>query len=298
MTKYYISIMMAVLLTACGHRASKWTVSNGDSIQVDTLTIDSISKVKEDSIAQVHIRVDWPTSGEKALLTAIRKYISEELAYSPMMEEKPVAKYVDDGHVAADSALARHYQVLAAMWKDIADMNFPYDMTYTYSVSIIKQEETDRYITYLTNSEGYTGGAHGFATSTGQTFRRSDGKRIGYHMDYDAVKEKYVVSEQNMFKDMASPALHALIKEGVREYFKMGMEADINDIQLKDMLQTVDDVDNIPLPVNPPTFTSKGLSFVYQQYEIAAYAAGMINFNVAYDKVKPYLTKDAAMMVP
>ncbi len=291
--------MVAVLLSACGHRASKGTEASADSISVDTLAIDSISVDREDSIANVQVRIDWPIGGEKSLVTAIRRYIAEALADSPMMEEKAVVKYSDDGHAAADAALATQYGVLEAMWKDIAAMNLPYDMTYMYSISVKKQEENDRYITYLTNSEGYTGGAHGFATSTAQTFRKSDGKRIGYQMEYDGQKEQYIVKEQTMFKDMDDPALHALIKEGVREYFKMGMESEqIDDAQLKDMLLSVDDVNRIPMPVHAPTFTATGLSFVYQQYEIAPYASGMINFTIAYDKVKPHLTKEAADLLP
>ena len=64
------------------------------------------------------------------------------------------------------------------------------------------------------------------------------------------------------------------------------------------MLIGVDDVNNIPLPSAPPTFTRQGLSFVYQQYEIAPYAAGMINFNIPYKKILPFLTDDAAQLIP
>ena len=43
-------------------------------------------------------------------------------------------------------------------------------------------------------------------------------------------------------------------------------------------------------------YTKQGLTFVYQQYEIAPYAAGLINFDIPYDKVLPLLTKDAASL--
>ena len=69
------------------------------------------------------------------------------------------------------------------------------------------------------------------------------------------------------------------------------------DDALKDMLISVDDVNRIPLPSAAPSFTKKGLAFIYQQYEIAPYAAGMINFDLPYDKVRPYLTKEAAELI-
>ena len=46
-----------------------------------------------------------------------------------------------------------------------------------------------------------------------------------------------------------------------------------------------------------PTFTKKGLAFVYQQYETAPYAAGMVCFDIPYQQVLPLLTPDAAELV-
>ena len=53
----------------------------------------------------------------------------------------------------------------------------------------------------------------------------------------------------------------------------------------------------LPLPATDPWLTKKGVSFIYQQYEIAPYAAGMPSFVLAYDDIRPYLTEDAAKML-
>ena len=88
-----------------------------------------------------------------------------------------------------------------------------------------------------------------------------------------------------------------LIKEGVRSYFAE-FETDVKtDEALKDMLIGVEDINRIPLPSAAPYFTKEGLSFVYQQYEIAPYAAGMVSFNIPYAKIRPFLTKDASALV-
>ena len=89
-----------------------------------------------------------------------------------------------------------------------------------------------------------------------------------------------------------------MIKEGVRSYFKEFDEPVATDEQLKDMLISVDDINRIPLPSAPPTFSKKGLAFLYQQYEIAPYAAGMVNFDIPYDKIRPFLTPEAAALIP
>ena len=76
------------------------------------------------------------------------------------------------------------------------------------------------------------------------------------------------------------------------------VEQDVNsDENLKEMLIGVDDVNRIPLPAAAPYFTKEGLCFCYQQYEIAPYAAGMINFTIPYGKIRSFLTSEAQELI-
>ena len=79
----------------------------------------------------------------------------------------------------------------------------------------------------------------------------------------------------------------------MRSYFLEFEEGVKNDENLKDLLIDVEDVNKIPLPSSAPYFTKDGLCFIYQQYEIAPYASGMINFTIPYDKIRQLLTEDA-----
>lgn len=298
---------MAALLTACGHRASNAQSGDKDSATVDSmpipnvpieLTLDTIQYEKEDSIATVKISIIWPKNGPEALVASIRQYICEELASEPVMgEEKPKVKLYDDGQEAVQALVDTAYNELTASWKEAKNDGIPNDMTYSCYVKISKLEETDLYITYLSNHEGFQGGAHGYATASYQTFRKRDGLRIGYQTKFNRETEQFEKQNQNLFKDPQSPELAQLIKEGVRSYFKDGEQDVATDEALKDMLIGVDDVNAIPLPSNAPSFTKQGLTFVYQQYEIAPYAAGIINFDLPLDKVRPYLTKEAAELI-
>lgn len=44
--------------------------------------------------------------------------------------------------------------------------------------------------------------------------------------------------------------------------------------------------------------TEEGFAFIYQQYEIAAYAMGMPTDIISYQQVKPYLTEWAKELLP
>lgn len=308
MKKIFFPIMMAALLmTACGHRATSADSSNADSASVDStasadilnamLQTDSVGMVREDSMAIASVIIDWPVKGSEALVKNIRQYICEEIASDPYDEGKPDVILFDDGKKAVQTIVNKHYSALLEAWKRDHEGGFNEGMSYSAYKHVFKLEATDRYVTYMSNAEGFMGGAHGYATSTGQTFRMSDGKLIGYQTEYNQKTESFEIKDQTLFSDAQAPKLFALIKEGVRSYFSEAEQEASSDEDLKDMLIGVDDVNRIPLPTAAPYFTKEGLCFVYQQYEIAPYAAGMINFTIPYDKIRPFLTPEAQELI-
>lgn len=297
--------MMAVLLTACGHRASQQGEATAEDsaavVRADEFVTNSIGQEKEDSLISVSINVEWPVKGNDSLVASIRRYICEEMAVDLTQEGEPEVKYFDDGKKAVSSTFKVKYQELKNMMADIAKNNdnpIPVDMTYSFALKVKLIEDSKNYITYLSNSEGYLGGAHGYATSTGTTFRKSDGKRIGYITKYNKAKERFETIGQTMFKDVHSKELNDLLKEGLKSYFQEFQDEPITDQDMLDQLMDVTDLSSIPLPNNAPIFTRNGLNFTYQQYEIASYAAGMPSFNIPYEKISGCLTDDAKSLIP
>lgn len=289
MKSLFMTIAMAAALTACGHRASQQaTEAEGTEFATDSIGLE-----REDSLASIKVSIDWPTSGNDTLVSNIRQYICEQLATRPWQEGHPEVKLTDDGKKLVGTTVKEQYDELAQMGNEARQEGYGYGMTMSSYIHVFKLEETDYYITYLSNSEGFMGGAHGYATSTGITFSKMSGQKIGYHTEYTQQTEQFETKEQTMFSNPKSDELAQLIKEGVRSYFKECQDDVVSDEQLKDMLIGVEDVNHIPLPSNPPIFTKKGLCFTYQQYEIAPYAAGIINFDLPYEKVLPYLTEEA-----
>ena len=55
------------------------------------------------------------------------------------------------------------------------------------------------------------------------------------------------------------------------------------------MLVSYGDSDDIPRPEQAPVLTANGVEFIYQPYEIASFAAGILTFVVSYEHIKPFM---------
>ena len=289
---------MAAALTACGHRASTEGSVDADSVSIDSTVVanevallktDSIGIELTDTMADVHVSVDWPVEGNDTLLQGIRQYILKQLGIKKCTDIKAEIKKV----------AKTQYHELKTQWQEDSEERGIYagGMIYSSYQRISVDEESDTYVTYSYNTEGFTGGAHGYATATGITISKATGKEIGYESEYNANTMAFTIKHQNLFRSTKSAGLYKLIKEGVKDYFSDMEDHRISDEELADVLQNVPDVNHIPVPQFPPTFSKKGLVFLYQQYEIGPYAVGMPNFCIPYKKVLPYLTKEAAALV-
>lgn len=288
---------MAAALTACGHRASTDSGVDADSVSIDSTAVanetallktDSIGIELTDTMVEVRVSVDWPVAGNDTLLQGIRQYILKQLGIKKCTDIKAEIKKV----------AKTQYHELKTQWQEDRECRGE-DMGMIYSSyqRISVDEESDTYVTYSYCTEGFTGGAHGYATATGITISKATGKEIGYESEYNANTMTFSIKHQNLFRSTKSAGLYKLIKEGVKDYFSDLEDHRISDEELADVLQNVPDVNHIPVPQFPPTFTKNGLVFLYQQYEIGPYAVGMPNFCIPYKKVLPYLTEEAAALV-
>lgn len=293
---------MAAAFSACGHRASTEATADADSVSVDSakveapveekpaLVLDTISFERNDSMAEVSLSVQWPTDGDEALVKSVRKFICEVCNIkNPNFKgtKKDFKDIVDTD-----------YNGLVEEWNGAyADSEEGGGPSFTSGTSVVKLAETKTFVTFYAETFGYTGGAHGFATNVGKTFRKSDGKAIGYDMEYNQDSFDAKMKNQTLFADTKSPKLYALIKDGVKRYFKECQQPIADDSELSDYLQ-VDNINRIPLPGNAPYLTEKGVVFCYTQYEIGPYAAGMITFEVPFAKIKPFLTEEAKELLP
>jgi hypothetical protein len=166
------------------------------------------------------------------------------------------------------------YDSLKTMEADVKANEIPCTEL-AYEMRMNHEYETEQFVTYTLTIYTYYGGAHPSWISQGATFRKKDGRRIGW--DFIASTYSYPFEQR--------------VKKGLMEYFEVKTDEELNE-QLQ-----VNTIYSIPLPVTPPYFTEKGVAVTYQQYEIAAYAMGLPSMVIGYDELKPWMTGWAKRLV-
>ena len=269
MKSLFMTIMMAAaLFSACGHRASTEATADADSLSTDSAKVEapdssdlkSLIEVetykfeKSDSTAEVSVLVQWPTKGEKVIVDSLRKHICDLLGDDFIDGSKAIQKY---GQALFESQQEDWHSVYDEMEPDERMGAF----SKTHDITLLTQNKN--YVTYFYRTFSYGGGAHGYTTEVGFTFRKSDGKQIP------------------LLKNTNSRKLAKLIKEGVRRHFSERPDKPLSDQELLEYLfaEEVSSLNNLPLPGNPPYLSDTGMVFLYTQYEIAPYSSGIITIN-------------------
>lgn len=263
-TMAFIAMMVMV---ACNIRQG-----NKNGKDEESLVTDSISLIQEDSIASVEIILDYPTKGSRPLIDSLRQFIAMTLNVDTLQAANPDS--------LLHHALQYGYTEMKKEYDDIREYRENDLPTMGYSYQIKKDVETNRYVTFIVEYYEYRGGAHGGTIIWGKTFRKDNGKSLGW----------------NMLAKTDSKEFQQLVKDGIRSYFQANDSTIMTDDQLKEELLIEADIDHLPLPQYPPFLTDQGMSFIYQQYEIAAYAMGLPSFIIPYDKLKPFLTQEASSL--
>lgn len=131
-----------------------------------------------------------------------------------------------------------------------------------YSLS----EQTQQYVTYISEGYMYTGGAHPLPWYSGTTFSKIDGSIVGYDMF-------------NHPEDLID-----LISENIRtQYFEP--------FNTEEEEYLFDPDEPFQLPTNLPWIETDSVVFCYGPYEIAPYAAGMPLCKISKNALLPYLSE-------
>ena len=279
---------MAAAFSACGHRASTGATADTDSVSVDSIDsakveapaednsyieVETVKFEKSDSTAEVSVLVQWPTTGEKVIVDSLKKHIRDLLGDDFIDSPKAIQAY---GQSLFESQQADWHSVYDEMEPDERMGAF----SKTHSITMLTQ--TKQYVTYYYETYQYGGGAHGYLTQVGFTFRKSDGRQIP------------------LLKNTNSPKLAKIIKEGVRRHFSERPDKPLSDDELLEFLFTSEAsaLNHLPLPGNAPYLSDTGMVFLYTQYEIAPYSSGIITFEIPFKEILPFMTDEAKAMIP
>lgn len=281
---------LAILTTSskCGNASSKTEQTQTDSVRVGqnvALVFDSVEyhASNADSTFTCDIIVDVP-HGNDSLAVAVKRFLSDELAalsLGNIMSDQATPQHSYKGSLDKPQDIVDFYgklneKKLQADQKELEERaaEFP---PFVYHASIRKTDETDKYITFQSQTYCYLGGAHGAATYHGINVLIPSGKVLTETVDTTKTK-----------------ALQSIIRKGIVQY----LSDDVEIVTEKNVTSYLF-VDNgiIPLPAVAPYLAADGLHFVYGQYEIGPYALGVVEFTVPYADIKPYLTKEVLQII-
>ncbi|MBQ7472633.1 MAG: DUF3298 domain-containing protein [Prevotella sp.] len=280
---YVLCLSVALIAWAqmgCGEKKAAPTEPVADSTSVDstvvgndTLVVKRYVAERKDTTGEYAVKIAWPVDDERcaALTNAIREWENEMLGGT------------FKGDAKKPQAMADHYlkSIVKRNHEDYQMAEYPAgsDMSYFESYTIFKDYEAAKFVTFSFMGEMYSGGAHGGVAAFSQTFRKSDGRRIGW----------------DVFNE--GEELQKLMRKGLIDYFSDGTGRRITEEELADELQGEATQYHIPMPQCPPIFQKDGVCFLYNQYEIAAYAAGMPQFVIPYKKLKPLMKTTAQQLI-
>ena len=239
--------------------------SGGKDLQTETVNY-------EDSLAHadLSIKVELPVAGQGAAADRIRASLVDvmdgQLSHIGSYEEERLFPPYE-GSTDKTDLLLEYYRgkALESIGKQAQE---------DYDERVASIEENDG----LTEDQRKEIGAHGGVTGRGGlTFGKKDGVLV-----------------DKMLDPACLDAIQPLLRKGLTKYFSD-----------EDMEITQEELDNylfletgvVPFPAWTPYPSEEGLVFTYQQYEIAAYAAGMPEFTVPYADILPYLTPEAKALL-
>ena len=241
------------------------------------LTYKKVEQSKNDKSGEYKIVVDFPTGGNPILVNAIREYISESLgiSYAGEMENNMQGSYsgdLGDGQKMIDYYIDLKYKEFKNAHDEMAEHMQGDTPTFASETEIHYLYETDKFVTYEMKKYEDMGGAHGGTFISGMTFRKSDGRRVDW--------------------ELFTKSMQDVIKKGLKKYFEVHTDEEM------EKYLSLENTYLLPLPATPPVFTKEGVLFTYQQYEIAAYAAGLPSFIVPYDEAKSLMNTTGKNLLP
>lgn len=198
---------------------------------------------------------------EGSLFEFLRTQIIKELRGDSTLGNYAKLQMSDVQQTARDSFFARYKSELSEEKPDTTEQ---FSLNYTSSRSMDIMSNANGLLTLAFKEYAYSGGAHG---SYGTQLRTYD------------IKNKKVVTLQDLFKPNYRSVLNAAVVRSARRYFKVQPKE-----SLKDHLFNTGVEANDNFMVN-----KKGILFNYVPYEIASYAEGEIQLFVPFDELKAIL---------
>lgn len=268
------------MTVSCTNSRQQAGATANQDIATDSISIADSLKVGNNP-AKVTIAGLYPRGGQGAVGDSIAAWLTKVMGnqISSLTGDKAPATAAPDGNALIKTWCDTTLAEMRSNLEDMAQYGFP-DFTISNEADITfgPVYQSDKLITYYLTAYAYMGGAHGGTTANYATFDKADG---------------VILTDDKVFKPESRPELIGRIREGLwKQYFAQ-------DTSLHDMKEALlIDPDSLKLPATNPNFGPKGVTFTYQQYEIACYAAGMPSCTLTYDSLRPLMQTDVQSLLP
>ncbi len=276
---FFVTILLiATVMSTTGCHKSSTGSGFMDSIAYDSVIAGNI---------ECKINIAYP-KGDDSLTIGIQRFIARELAslYLPRVnsdDESEANKYplysgkIDDGQKLVDyygNGVMTYLAIMRDEWKEYAAEGTPAPVL-SQKITIEVKDVTPDYITFSIIDDNYLGGAHRSYTSYCRNVSISTGKPLDNILDAGKLRDMQPVLRKNILQTLQTCGIDGVVDSTMENYL------------------ILPDDGLIPLPAHSPWIENDSLHFIYQQYEIASYAVGQIDFYVAMKDMKPYLSKEA-----
>lgn len=247
------------------------------------LTVKSFDLERRVEVGNTHVSVDiageYPQTGNPKLVNAVRVWLAELLAHAKQGEQPLFAtppELLGNARMLIKRCSNALIRTSEEELKDYAsgEMAMPHE----FEISFAPTFNSERLLTYVFTEYIYLGGAHGVTLHRGQTFAAESGEML---------------TNRNVFLPNKLPDLLALMRNALWEqYFKK----EFPDGTLAEALLI--DPANLELPSCNPQFGAEGITFTYQQYEIAPYSAGHPSCTIPYSDLRSLMRPEIIPLLP
>lgn len=232
--------------------------------EVSTSTSSYDTYFYKDSRHGLTLSVDYPTGGNKALVKGVREWVGNRLGIMAKTFTFSDDKQAADAGVDVNAKVSAFVQAYAAQIASNMDRlnkgNGGRNCALTASINRVW--ENDRYVSFEVDGYYYTGGAHGMSFCNGATFDKQTGKQVTL-IQGDATLQKMLTER--------------LKKASGVEHFSE---------------------EPVPMPKAAPYVVAGGkIKFIYQPYEIGAYAIGRPECEFYPYELDKWLTKDGKVLM-
>lgn len=249
--KYAVVILVLIALTSC-------TQDRSIEFSSQSLTEKELSYCKDKDCPEVTINY-VEVFGNESIAGKINNKIKSFIYQSLLLGEDttPTAKTIEE----AATGFIEGYYADKEQFPDMAGEYFA-------EISVNEIYNTENHICFELRQYLYTGGAHGYGTTTFLNINPRTGEELSANE---------IFKNKNEFVDFAE------------EKFRAQQEIDKNESINATGFTFENDKFSLPESFG---FIQDSLIFVYNQYEIASYADGPIELKIALKEAKPFLKID------